>query len=743
MSINDSMTALADEIREISGETQFLGIDDMREEIAQANDEVDIQANLINQLISMANNLPEAGSGDGPSLPVLTNEGTYADLLQGKQLIDGSGGIVVGTIPTKTQNDLTANGATVTVPSGYYASQTTKSVATATRGATTISVTADDTNDKLTVTGSNTQAAGYVTDTAAKTASTTITLTASGATVTATETGGKKVSKSVASGSATTPNRTITLRPLISVDNTGEIKLAGSVTDTFAPTVSAGYVSSGVAGTITVTAEGTKQLTTQAEKTVTPTKSSQTAVARGVYTTGVVTVGPIPSQYIIPSGTKEVTENGTYDVTQYEDVHVVITPDELELQEKIVTPTTGQQVVTADSGYDALIKVTVNPIPSNYIVPSGTKNITSNGTHDVKTYESVSVAVPDRELVLQDKTVTPGTSQQTVTADNNYDALGSVTVNAMPTATQAMPTISVNSSGLITASATQSAGYVAAGTKSATQQLTTQVATTYTPTTTDQTINAQTYLIGEQIIKGDANLVASNIKSGISIFGVDGTLEEGGGGGEDSTEIEDAMVTDSIVDYTNSRVKTIGRGAFAFASSLKTAAFPNVSRVYSSAFYQSPGITSVDLPMCGQISGYAFASCSKLVDINLPVCTSISGYAFQYCTSLPKIIIPNCATISAYAFFVCYSLSTVDCAATLISTGAFASCRRLQSLYLRGSTICSLANSSVFVSTPFRGLSTYFSGTPYIYVPASLVDAYKTATNWTYFSEYIVAIEDN
>ena len=464
MSINDSMTALADEIREISGETQLLGIDDMREEIAQANDEVDIQTNLINQLISMANNLPEAGSGDGPSLPVLTNEGTYADLLQGKQLIDGSGGIVVGTIPTKTQSDLTANGATVTVPSGYYATQTTKSVATATRGATTISVTADDTNDKLTVTGSNTQAAGYVTDTAAKTASTTITLTASGATVTATETGGKKVSKSVASGSATTPNRTITLRPLISVDNTGEISLTGSVTDTFAPTVSAGYVSSGVAGTITATAEGTKQLTTQAEKTVTPTKSSQTAVARGVYTTGVVTVGPIPSQYIIPSGTKEVTENGTYDVTQYEDVHVVITPDELELQEKTVTPTTSQQTIVADTGYDALSKVTisaiatqsksttptkntqnivpdsdkflssvtVNPIPNDYIIPTGETTISSNGVYDVKTFASANVYIEAPDIVLQDKTATPSTSVQVIQADENYDGLDTVTINPIP-----------------------------------------------------------------------------------------------------------------------------------------------------------------------------------------------------------------------------------------------------------------------------------------------------------------------
>ena len=52
-------------------------------------------------------------------------------------------------------------------------------------------------------------------------------------------------------------------------------------------------------------------------------------------------------------------------------------------------------------------------------------------------------------------------------------------------------------------------------------------AATYTPTTTNQTINAGQYLAGAQTIKGDAALVASNIKNGVTIFGVTGTYAGG------------------------------------------------------------------------------------------------------------------------------------------------------------------------------------------------------------------------
>lgn len=51
-----------------------------------------------------------------------------------------------------------------------------------------------------------------------------------------------------------------------------------------------------------------------------------------------------------------------------------------------------------------------------------------------------------------------------------------------------------------------------------------KAAETFTPGTSNQTIASGQYLSGAQTIQGNANLVAGNIKTGVSIFGVNGTF---------------------------------------------------------------------------------------------------------------------------------------------------------------------------------------------------------------------------
>lgn len=117
-----------------------------------------------------------------------------------------------------------------------------------------------------------------------------------------------------------------------------------------------------------------------------------------------------------------------------------------------------------------------------------TSKVSGNLADAIRSIPESSEEVP----ALQSKSAAPSETAQTIYPDTGYDGLSSVEVGAI------------------------SSTYVGSG-------VTRKNAATIMPGTTDQTISAGQYLSGAQTIKGDANLKAANIKSGVSIFGITGT----------------------------------------------------------------------------------------------------------------------------------------------------------------------------------------------------------------------------
>lgn len=156
----------------------------------------------------------------------------------------------------------------------------------------------------------------------------------------------------------------------------------------------------------------------------------------------------------------------------------------------------------------------------------------------------------------------------------------------------------------------------------------------------------------------------------------------------------------------------IGYGALGDCSSLTTINLPMCERIENEVFKRCYSLSAIDLPICSYIGSWAFEDCSSLKIANLPECSYIGIVAFNRCKSLSEVNLPKCESIGENMFNSCFSLQEIT-----VGTGI--------------DTVCVLKASNAF-----KGCSALTS----IYVPASLVDSYKTATNWTYFSDKIVGI---
>lgn len=199
-----------------------------------------------------------------------------------------------------------------------------------------------------------------------------------------------------------------------------------------------------------------------------------------------------------------------------------------------------------------------------------------------------------------------------------------------------------------------------------------------------------------------------------------------------TTILSHSQVGDSwVIEFSESA--KVPASAFASCTTLKTLEISGITSFGNYSFEYCSNLTNVKLSGTLVDLGLAsFNQCISLLYINLPSSLSeIDQQAFYGCSSLQHVYMPNTIkTIGMYAFYGCSGLTSIEIpdSVTSISRQAFYNCSNLTSIY------CAPSSPPTGGENMFTGISSSCK----IYVPASSVNAYKTATYWSDYSSKIV-----
>ena len=207
-------------------------------------------------------------------------------------------------------------------------------------------------------------------------------------------------------------------------------------------------------------------------------------------------------------------------------------------QSKTISPSGSQQTVLPDQGYDALSDVVVNaaPLQNKTVSPSTSQQSVQA---DSGNYGLGTVTV--EAAPLQNKTVSPSTSQQSVQADSPNYGLGTVTVEAVDASIDNNIQAGNIKSGVSILGVQGNYSPAAPSLQNK----------TVTPSASQQTVQADSGYDGLDTVtvEGDADLVSSNIKAGVNIFGVNGNYDP-----------QPTLQTKSVTPSTSAQVITPDNG---------------------------------------------------------------------------------------------------------------------------------------------------------------------------------------
>lgn len=246
-----------------------------------------------------------------------------------------------------------------------------------------------------------------------------------------------------------------------------------------------------------------------------------------------------------------------------------------------------------------------------------------------------------------------------------------------------------------------------------------------------------------------ATMAAENIKSGVDIGGVVGSLE-----GKLPEEEKTVTITENGTTEVNA---TDGKAMTKVVVTTNVAIDNKVGQIVDGSITE---LTAGDLEGATKLRDSIFSQYSSLTKVAIPSSViSIGNEAFYNCRSLTNITIGNGVTsIGESAFSGCSSLTsvTIPNSVTSISSGAFNSCTSLKSITIP-SNVTSMGSAALRIggganeviitmlpTTPPTIASNTFTAEYLnkIIVPKGTSETYKAATNWSAFADYIEEAEE-
>lgn len=377
-----------------------------------------------------------------------------------------------------------------------------------------------------------------------------------------------------------------------------------------------------------------------------------------------------------------------------------------------ITPTGTKEITIEANGTSehdvaqyAKASVTVN-VPNTGITPTGTKVIKSNGKHDVTEFAEADVQVPMPTEPSGEKVI-----EITANGNTKHDVKAFATADVR---------VNVPSTGIVPEGVKE---ITSNGTHDVAQyaQAKVNVPQGVTPTGTKEISVTQNGEVTEDVSAFKNVHIVTNVASA----GVDSALV--------------AFVDNSMLGaFENADIKKVGTYGM-YGRTFQSCNLPNATSVGMDSFKECKNMVSVDLPKVTSFMSGAFAKCFKLETVNAPLLAMLDGTnIFESCTALVKLVLPALKSVRINALggsklYAPSSLKVLDMLGGKkggIDTN-LTYCTSFTTLVLRDTLGVTGTGSNFALGASHK-----------VYVPDSLLEQYKTATNWSKYASQIFPLSE-